>query len=107
MPRVLHSCAPYTTSALSSKRGGDALHIPLDSDPASENREPVDLMAFDEALDALSRIDPRKAALVEQHCFGGLTIEESAALLGVSPETAKRDWKFSKAWLRCQLAPRT
>jgi DNA-directed RNA polymerase specialized sigma24 family protein len=51
----------------------------------------------------LSRIDPRKYKLVELHCFGGLTIDESAQVLGVSPETAKRDWRMAKAWLRVHL----
>ena len=63
----------------------------------------VELLAVDEALDALSKIDPRKASVVELHCFGCLTVEECAEVLGISPETAKRDWKLAKAWLRVHL----
>jgi RNA polymerase sigma factor (TIGR02999 family) len=96
----------YVRTQRYAKRGGGALHIPLDEDAAGQNGAPAELLALDEALEMLSRIDPRKAALVEQHCFGGLTIDESAALLGVSPATAKRDWAFAKAWLRSQLSPR-
>lgn len=51
----------------------------------------------------LSKIDPRKSCLVELHCFGGLTMDESAEVLKISPATAKRDWKMAKAWLRIQL----
>ena len=61
------------------------------------------MFALDEALKSLSKIDARKARVVELRYFGGLTIEETADLLGVSVETAKRDWKLAKAWLFAAL----
>jgi DNA-directed RNA polymerase specialized sigma24 family protein len=62
-----------------------------------------ELPALDEALESLSTTDPHKGAVVELHCFGGLTIDECAEVLKISPETAKRDWKMAKAWLRAEL----
>ena len=93
----------YARSQRYAKRGGGAGRLPLDEQTVGVNSREIEFLALDEALESLSRLDPRKALLVEQHCFGGLTIDESAELLGVSPETAKRDWKFAKTWLRAQL----
>ena len=63
----------------------------------------VDVLALDEALASLSEFDPRKARVVELRYFGGLSVEETAGVLGISPETAKRDWKMAKAWLFSEL----
>ena len=60
-------------------------------------------LALDEALESLSNIDVRKGRVVELRYFGGLSVEETAAVLGISPETAKRDWKMAKAWLFGEL----
>jgi RNA polymerase sigma factor (sigma-70 family) len=60
-------------------------------------------VALDDALDALSGADDRKAQVVELRFFGGLSVEETAAVLNISPETVKRDWKFAKAWLSREL----
>ncbi len=95
----------YARSQRYAKRGGRAVRVPLHDEAVGASSREVELLALDEALESLSRLDPRKATLVVQHCFGGLTIDESATLLGISPETAKRDWKFAKAWLRAQLTP--
>jgi RNA polymerase sigma-70 factor (ECF subfamily) len=65
----------------------------------------TDLLAVDEALVALEAIDPRKAAVVELRFFGGLTLEETAAQLGISPETVGREWRRAKAWLYKELQP--
>ena len=62
-------------------------------------------MALHDALDALAREDARKGQVVELRYFGGLTVEETAEVLAVSPETVMRDWKFAKAWLLRELAP--
>lgn len=87
-----------------AKRGGSAVRVPLENAIVGTEGRTIELMALDEALDSLSRIDPRKGRLVELHCFGGLTIDESAEILKISRETAKRDWKMAKAWLGVQLA---
>ena len=62
-----------------------------------------DLVALDEALGALAQFDARKAQVVEMRFFGGLTEEEIAAALGVSPETVRRDWRLARSWLRLKL----
>jgi RNA polymerase sigma factor (sigma-70 family) len=61
-------------------------------------------LALDEALEALSKMEARKARVVELRYFGGLSVEETATALGISPETAKRDWKMAKVWLFGELA---
>ena len=64
---------------------------------------PADVIALDDALQALAAVDERKSQVIELRFFGGLTIEETADVLHVSPETVKRDWKLAKAWLRREL----
>lgn len=86
------------------KRGGNAARISLDEAAIVVLDANVGLSSLDEALESLSKVDHRKYRLLELHCFGGLTIDESAQVLGVSPETAKRDWKLAKVWLRVQLS---
>ena len=97
----------YARSRRYAKRGGSAVRIPLDEEAAGVAARGVEVLALDEALELLSKIDPRKVRLVELHCFGGLTLDESAEVLGISPETAKRDWKMAKAWLRLHLTGET
>lgn len=63
-----------------------------------------DLIALDDALNALAAIDPRKSQVVELRFFGGLSVEETAKVLKVSPETVMRDWKLAKAWLARELS---
>jgi DNA-directed RNA polymerase specialized sigma24 family protein len=73
-------------------------------DEALVAEEPApDLVALDDALNALTALDRRKGQVVEMRFFGGLTVEETAEVLSTSPETAMRDWKFSKNWLRHEL----
>jgi len=81
---------------LYQKRGPGALHISLEEASPALEEPRVDLLALDEALSALARIDPRKAKVVELRFFAGLSVEETADVLGVSPETVMRDWKFAK-----------
>jgi RNA polymerase sigma factor (TIGR02999 family) len=84
------------------KRGGGAQAVTLDE--ALVVAEPGrDLVAIDEALDALAKMDERKAKVVEMRFFGGLTVEETAVALGVSPDTVMRDWRLAKAWLMREL----
>ena len=86
-----------------AKRGGKALRVSLDDVVLAAEERGVELLALDRALDELARIDPRKSRVVELRYFGGLTIEETAAVLNVSIDTAKRDWRMTKAWLISQL----
>ena len=67
-------------------------------------RRPDDLLALDEALERLTRHDPRAAQLVRLHCFAGLTVEQAAEALEMSRTHAYRLWTFARAWLHCQLA---
>lgn len=81
------------------KRGGDLTLVALaDAQIASPERH-VDLIALDEALTGLARFAPRKSRVVEMRFFGGLTIEETAVVLGVSTDTVKREWRTARLWL--------
>ncbi len=86
-----------------AKRGGGAVQVLLDEAAVAAKVPQVDVLALDEALASLSEFDPRKGRVVELRYFGGLSIEETADVLGISPETAKRDWKMAKAWLFAEL----
>jgi RNA polymerase sigma-70 factor, ECF subfamily len=89
------------------KRGGGARPLSLDEAVvASPDRAP-DLIALDEALEKLSRKDPRKSKVIELRFFGGLSVEETARVLNVSPFTVIRDWNFVKAWLARELKAKT
>ncbi len=96
----------YARSHRYAKRGGNAVRVPLDEELVGGSGCDVHVMALDQALESLSQMDSRKGRLVELHCFGGLTIDESAKALRISPETAKRDWKIAKAWLFAELSPK-
>ena len=90
------------------KRGGSAGEIPLDEAlldrvPAVSSEPPFAVLALDEALQALSKIDSRKGQVVELRFFGGLTEQETAEVLHVSPETVQRDWRLAKAWIFREL----
>ena len=86
-----------------AKRGGDALRMPLDGVLLAAKVRGIEVVALDEALDSLARIDGRKSRVVELRYFGGLSIEETAEVLAVSVDTAKRDWRMAKAWLIAEL----
>jgi len=85
------------------KRGGGAVRVTLVDDIALSAEPGRDLVALDDALDALAAVDQRKSRVIELRFFGGLTIEETAESLHVSAETVMRDWKFAKAWLMREL----
>lgn len=85
------------------KRGGHARHVPLEEALAAGPAPDEDLVALDEALKELAAFDARKAEVVELRFFGGLTLEEAAEALDVSPETIKRDWRLARSWLRRRL----
>lgn len=87
----------------SLKRGGDHQRVSLDGvDPATAER-PIDLLALDEALDALAAEAPQKARLVELRYFAGMSLEEAADSLGISRATASRAWAYARAWLYTRL----
>jgi len=86
-----------------SKRGGSALTIAFDEASVVPQERTADLVAIDDALNILATQDSRKSQIVELRFFGGLTVEETAAVLKISPRTVKREWSLARAWLYCQL----
>jgi len=86
-----------------SKRGGDDRRIELAEIPDLAASRDSQLIALDDALDRLAAIDPRKAQIIELRFFGGLSVEEAAAVLKVSVDTVFRDWKLARAWLMCEI----
>jgi RNA polymerase sigma factor (TIGR02999 family) len=86
------------------KRGGGVPHVSLEEAAVVGGDEDADLMALDDAMNALARIDPRKVQVVEMRFFGGLSVEETAEVLKVSAITVKREWRAAKAWLYRELA---
>jgi len=86
------------------KRGGHAVHVPVDEHAVASPEPPVDILALDSALDRLAAFDPRKSRVVELRFFGGLDIEQTAAALDVSPQTVMRDWRLAKVWLLRELS---
>ncbi|MGE0129752.1 MAG: sigma-70 family RNA polymerase sigma factor [Blastocatellales bacterium] len=87
-----------------AKRGGEAERISLNDVDRFKVEEEIDLVALNEALKRLERIDPRQGRIVEMRYFSGLAIEEIAEALGVSPATVKREWSAARAWLRRELS---
>jgi RNA polymerase sigma factor (TIGR02999 family) len=89
-----------------AKRGDGALKLSLDDALATPEKRDLDLVALDDALHDLAKFDPQQGRLVELRFFAGLSIEESAEVLGVSPATVKREWTTAKAWLYRELSAR-
>jgi RNA polymerase sigma factor (TIGR02999 family) len=87
-----------------AKRGGKALRVPLDEVLLVAEARGIEVLALNEALDALAQIDNRKSRVVELRYFGGLSIEETAEVLDVSVDTVKRDFRMARAWLLAELA---
>jgi serine/threonine protein kinase len=85
------------------RRGAGAARVSLDEAPVVTDAPDPDVIALSQALDAFARIDERKSRVVELRYFGGLTVEETAEALGISPETVTRDWRIARAWLRREL----
>jgi RNA polymerase sigma factor (TIGR02999 family) len=100
MRRIL---VDYARSQNFLKRGGQAQHLTLDGDTILSPERSPDLIALDEALDQLAAMDARKSRIVELRFFGGLTVEETADVMQVSPRTVHTDWGFAKSWLLRQL----
>ena len=86
-----------------AKREGAAPRVRLDEVPDVSTERASELVAIDEALNSLSRIDHRKAQVIELRFFGGLSVEETSAVLKISPQSVMRDWKLAKAWMLREL----
>jgi RNA polymerase sigma factor (TIGR02999 family) len=87
------------------KRGGQFQNLPLDEALIASDERPIEVLALNEALEDLAHVDERAAKVVELRYFVGLTVEETAAMLELSPETVKGDWRFAKTWLTKRLNP--
>jgi RNA polymerase sigma-70 factor (ECF subfamily) len=87
-------------------RGGGGERVSLDEALLVSNEPAQDLVALDDALNALAAFDTRKSQVIEMRFFGGLSVEEVAAVLQVSPDTVKRDWRLAKVWLLRELSRR-
>jgi RNA polymerase sigma factor (TIGR02999 family) len=93
----------YARNRMAAKRGGQNVKLSLDEAVAAPEDNNLDLVTLDDALQALAARDPRQSRIVELRYFGGLTLETTAEVLGVSPATVKRDWVSAKAFLKREL----
>lgn len=96
MRRIL---VEFARSRGRNKRGGDVQEVEFDEALILSPQPGTDLVALDDALTALAAMDERKARVIEMRFFGGLSVEETAEALGVSPDTVMRDWRLAKVWL--------
>src|SRR5262245_25927466 len=101
MRRVLVN---YARTSNYQKRGGGARQVSLDEAATVAEEHAAEMIALDDALNELARIDPRKRRVVELRYFGGLSVEETAEALGVSIQTVGRDWGTAKAWLLREMS---
>jgi RNA polymerase sigma factor (TIGR02999 family) len=101
MRRILVS---HARSREAKKRGGTAQHITLEEDMAIAPQRDLNLIALDDALTRLQTIDPDKSRMVELRFFSGLSVEEAAEVMGVSPRTIDRQWQTAKAWLHREIS---
>jgi RNA polymerase sigma factor (TIGR02999 family) len=100
MRRIL---VDYARSHARAKRGGGMQKVSLDEAAVVSNDRSTDLVALDEALNELAKIDPRKSRVVELRFFGGLDVKETAEVLKVHPNTVIKDWNLAKAWLHSRV----
>jgi RNA polymerase sigma factor (TIGR02999 family) len=94
-----HVLIDHARAHARDKRGGGAVHVSLDEAAALAGQPAEHFLALDEALHFLERVDPQKGKIVELRYFGGLSVEETAEVLNISPRTVRREWQRSKAWL--------
>lgn len=88
------------------KRGGGAVHLPLDDQLIAVERRAAELIALDEAMERLAALDSRQSRIIEMRYFGGLSIEDTAEVLDISTATVKREARFARAWLQSDLESR-
>ena len=93
----------YAIQRKAQKRGDGATHIALDDALSYGEQTDLDVVALNEALEQLAQFDPEQARIVELRFFGGLTIEETAEVLGISDSHVKREWRMAKSWLKTRL----
>jgi len=96
---IRHILVDHARESRAVKRGGGAVKLTLDAAAGMPQRPQVDVVALDDALQSLSQRDPQQGLIVELRFFAGLSIEETAAVLDISPATVKRDWSTARAWL--------
>jgi RNA polymerase sigma-70 factor (ECF subfamily) len=99
----MKSSSGWLTQKGSAGRSGGAKALDLEEPLVVGTRPRPDLVALSDALDGLEKLDPRKARVVELRFYGGLSVEDSADVLSVSPQTVMRDWRLAKAWLWREL----
>lgn len=99
-----HILVDYARSKQSQKRGGWQERVTLSEECAASGNRAAEMIALDDALRALARLDERKSRIVEMKYFAGVTNDEIARVLQVSPETVKRDWRFARTWLLRELS---
>jgi RNA polymerase sigma factor (TIGR02999 family) len=101
-----HILVDYARQRASGKRGGEFRHVTLDADAAVSAERSAELVALDDALDALEKINPRGCKVVELRYFGGMSNTETAEVLRISETTVERDWRLARAWLYRELQAR-
>jgi RNA polymerase sigma factor (TIGR02999 family) len=100
MRRIL---VDHARSRRAGKRGGHAANVTFDEALVVTNEPGQDFVALDDALQALAKFDERKSRVIELRFFGGLSVEDTASILKVSPATVMGDWRLAKAWLRREM----
>src|SRR5690348_7988473 len=98
-----HILVDHARNRAAAKRGAGVARLSLDPELALPQARDVNLVALDDALKRLADLDPQQSRLVELRFFGGLSIEETSVVLGVSPATVKREWATARAWLRREM----
>jgi RNA polymerase sigma factor (TIGR02999 family) len=98
-----HLLVDHARNRRAAKRGGGAPRITLDAEIALPQKREVDVEALDDALNRLAQLDLQQSRLIELRFFGGLSIDETGVVLGISPATVKREWATARAWLQREL----
>ena len=98
-----HILVDHARNRAAAKRGAGAQRLTLNTEIALPQERGLDLVSLDEALNELAALDPQQSRVVELRFFGGLSIEETSVVLGISPATVKREWATARAWLRREM----
>jgi RNA polymerase sigma factor (TIGR02999 family) len=98
-----HILVDHARNRRAAKRGAGAPRLSLDHEIASPQKSDVDIVALDDALNRLAELDPQQSRLIELRFFGGLSLEETAIVLGISPRSVERSWTAARAWLRLEM----